>query len=211
MGPSGSAVWSSLLDGAEELLRDEGYAALTSRRIAERVGVKQQLVYYYFRTMEDLVVETFRRLAAREIDRLAAALASEKPLRDIWEICIHTSDGRLISEFTALAHRSEGVREQVVSFIEKSRKMQVDALSKVLKEKGAQALPLPVMAIALLATSAALTLTRESEIGVSLGHAETLRTVLEFIEHAEPMIGATSKSAAVGKAKRAPAASAKKR
>ena len=54
-----------MLDGAEVILRDEGYGALTSRRVAECINVKQRLVYYYFKTMDDLIVETFRRLSLR--------------------------------------------------------------------------------------------------------------------------------------------------
>ena len=52
-----------LLDAAEQLLLEEGYAAVTSRRVAERAGLKPQLVHYYFRTMEDLFLEVFRRRA----------------------------------------------------------------------------------------------------------------------------------------------------
>src|ERR1700743_1817780 len=105
MGTPGSANWHAMLDGAESVLREEGYAALTSRRIAEVIGVKQRLVYYYFQTMDDLIVETFRRLSIRELERLRAAAASERPIRELWNICIHTSDAPLISEFTALANR----------------------------------------------------------------------------------------------------------
>ena len=52
-----------LLDAAEQLLLEEGYAAVTSRRVAEKAGLKPQLVHYYFRTMEDLFLAVFRRMA----------------------------------------------------------------------------------------------------------------------------------------------------
>ena len=52
-----------LLDAAEQLMIDEGYAAVTSRRVAEKAGLKPQLVHYYFRTMDDLFLEVFRRYA----------------------------------------------------------------------------------------------------------------------------------------------------
>ena len=42
---------------------EEGYAAVTSRRVADAAGLKPQLVHYYFRTMEDLFLEVFRRRA----------------------------------------------------------------------------------------------------------------------------------------------------
>src|SRR3989442_11076547 len=92
MGPPGSDNWHAMLDGAEAILRDEGHAALTSRRVAEQIGVKQRLVYYYFHTMDDLIVETFRRLSDRELNRLRAARESELPLRKIWDVCVHTTD-----------------------------------------------------------------------------------------------------------------------
>ena len=81
MGPEGSDNWHAMLDGAEAILREEGHAALTSRRVAERIGVKQRLVYYYFRTMDDLVISLFRRMAEREVIRLKAAAAQTRPLR----------------------------------------------------------------------------------------------------------------------------------
>ena len=56
MGPAGSENWHAMLDGAEAVLREEGQAALTSRRIAEQIGVKQRLVYYYSSTMDDLII-----------------------------------------------------------------------------------------------------------------------------------------------------------
>ncbi len=38
-----------LLDTAEQLMIEEGYAAVTSRRVASEAGLKPQLVHYYFR------------------------------------------------------------------------------------------------------------------------------------------------------------------
>src|SRR5579862_4551039 len=90
MGPVGSETWHGMLDGAEIILREQGYAALTSRAIAEQIGVKQRLIYYYFQTMDELIVETFRRLSVRELERLRKALESEQPLRQIWDVCVHT-------------------------------------------------------------------------------------------------------------------------
>ena len=84
MGPEGSENWHAMLDGAEAILREEGHAHLTSRSIADRIGVKQRLVYYYFRTMDDLVIALFHRMAEREMARLKAAASGERPLRAIW-------------------------------------------------------------------------------------------------------------------------------
>lgn len=185
MAAPGSANWHAMLDGAECVLREEGYAALTSRRLAEYIGVKQRLVYYYFQTMDDLIVETFGRLAVREIERLREAASSKCPLREIWDVCIHTSDARLIAEFMALANRIKKLRAEVIRFIEESRAIQIGALSAALKRKSKNN-RIPAPALAMLATSVALSLTREAELGVTLGHREILGVFGDFLSQAEP-------------------------
>ncbi|EJL31606.1 TetR/AcrR family transcriptional regulator [Novosphingobium sp. AP12] len=185
MGPVGSENWHAMLDGAEDILREEGHAALTSRRVAERIGVKQRLIYYYFRTMDDLVVEMFHRLSERALARLREAAGSPLPLREIWDICIHTTDARLVSEFMALAHRIEGLRKEVMHFIEESRAMQVEALEAAMARSG-WAGPVPARSLALIATSLGLSLPREEKVGVTTGHAETLDVIAAMFERLEP-------------------------
>ena len=180
MGPPGSENWHAMLDGAEAILRDEGHAALTSRRVAEQIGVKQRLVYYYFRTMDELIIETFKRLSERELARLNQARASAKPVREIWDVCIHTTDARLVSQFMALAHRIEGLAKEVVHFVEESRRIQVEALTEAMERAGKKTRVTPA-GLALLATSVALALTREGQLGISAGHEDVRVLVDEFL------------------------------
>src|SRR5271170_1903355 len=65
-----------LLDAAEQLMIEEGYAAVTSRRLANKAGLKPQLVHYYFRNMEELFLEVFRRRAEEGLQAQAQALQS---------------------------------------------------------------------------------------------------------------------------------------
>lgn len=185
MGPKGSEVWSSMLDAAEDILREEGYGELTSRRVAERIGVKQRLVYYYFQTMDELIVETFRRLTARDLERLDHALASNHRLREIWDVCVHTTDTRIVSEFMALANRIEPLRREVSEYIRICREMQVTALAEAMRATNADD-GLPPIAAAIFATSAALTVHREAELGVSCGHQEVMDVIDAFIARLDP-------------------------
>lgn len=184
MGPPGSENWHAMLDGAETILRDEGHAALTSRRVAEQIGVKQRLVYYYFRTMDDLIVETFRRLSERELTRLKTARETPKPVREIWDVCVHTTDARLVSEFMALAHRIEGLGQEVVRFIEESRRIQIEAVTEVLEKSGKTSRVSPA-GLTLLATSVALAITRESELGITAGHDDVRALVAAFLDEVQ--------------------------
>ncbi|MEP6867804.1 MAG: helix-turn-helix domain-containing protein, partial [Novosphingobium sp.] len=47
------------MDATEKVIRDEGYAAVSSRRVAEVADIQQGLVYYYYESMDDLLIATF--------------------------------------------------------------------------------------------------------------------------------------------------------
>ena len=188
MGPVGSAQWLAMLEAAEATLLEEGYGALTSRRIAERIGVKQRLVYYYFQTMDELIVETFRQMAIRELERMRNTLLTQMPLRELWDVCIHTTDSRVTSEFMALAYRSQGLRQEVIAFIEESRAIQVEAISRSLAHSNTSP-PIDPDGLALLATGVSLAMTRESAIGVSSGHDAILNMIGNFLDKVEPLAG----------------------
>jgi AcrR family transcriptional regulator len=63
-----------LLETAEQLMLEEGYVAVTSRRVADKAGLKPQLVHYYFRTMDDLFLAVFRRRAEQGVQVQAQSL-----------------------------------------------------------------------------------------------------------------------------------------
>ena len=64
-----------LLDITEQLMIEEGYAAVSSRRVAGIAGVTGGLVHYYFPTLDDLFVAVFRRRAEQQLERQARLLA----------------------------------------------------------------------------------------------------------------------------------------
>src|SRR5687767_4672633 len=86
IGAEDSQTRAQVMDAAERLLLEEGYAAVTSRRIAAAAGLKPQLVHYYFRTMDDLFVEVFRRNAEANIARFERAIAADGSLRNLWRL-----------------------------------------------------------------------------------------------------------------------------
>src|SRR4029077_16589163 len=85
IGATDSKTRAQLVDAAEQLLLDEGYAAVTSRRVAAKAGRKPQLVHYYFRTMDDLFLEVYRRRADENLARLEKAVAEDGSLRALWK------------------------------------------------------------------------------------------------------------------------------
>lgn len=184
MGPAGSENWTAMLDAADRILRDEGYAALTSRRIAEHLGIKQRLVYYYFKTMDDLIVEMFRRSNIRELQNLRDAAASRRPLAQIWYVGAHAKDSKWITECMALANHVPGLRREVIAFIEESRRIQIEAISKALKHKDIKP-ALPAAALAIIASSVALSIGREVELGTTSGHAAVMQVIWKYLREFE--------------------------
>ena len=103
-GTESSKTRAVLLDVTEELMRTEGYAAISSRRVASEAGVTGALVHYYFPTLDDLFVEVFRRGAEQNLERHARALEKPQPLRALWGFSIEPagrgSAGRLLHRST---------------------------------------------------------------------------------------------------------------
>ena len=60
----------ALMDAAERLLYEVGYAGVTTRAVAEAAGVNHGLVHYYFGSMDELLTQTLQRF----VDQLADAL-----------------------------------------------------------------------------------------------------------------------------------------
>ena len=171
MGPADSATSNALLDAAERVMRNDGYGAASSRRIAEEAGVKQQLVYYYFRTMDELLLACFRRRTERALARLHENAASDHPVRAIWDTLSNASDGKLSFEFMALANHHEGIRAEVARFVSESRQVEAAAIARLQARSGKLAALTP-KAAAFLMSSVSLMMMREQATGIDEGHGE---------------------------------------
>ena len=177
----------ALLDAAERLMRESGYAAVTSRRLAAEAGVKPQLVHYYFRTMDDLFVALFRRIAEAIFARQAEALASPRPLAMLWDLTSDPADVVLHHEFVALANHRKSIRAEIAEFGNQYRRNQRAILAQALPAEGlGSAAVLPVLG-ELIARGLVL----EQALGVDEGHAETIAALAAFVARfagAEPAV-----------------------
>jgi AcrR family transcriptional regulator len=174
MGPQDSATSNALLDATERVMRNEGYGAATSRRIAAEAGVKQQLVYYYFRTMDELLLATFKRRTERALARLEEDVAAELPIQAIWRNMSAMTDGKLAFEFVALANHHDGIREEVARFMTASRRLEAKAITRQFGEKNIDSGPCSPTAAAFIMYSLALVLRREAATGITEGHADVM-------------------------------------
>jgi AcrR family transcriptional regulator len=72
---------AALLDAAVDCLVEEGYAGLTTRRVAERAGVSQSTQMHYFPTKTQFLTEAIRHVA-RRLAREALARTDLRHLDD---------------------------------------------------------------------------------------------------------------------------------
>nr|WP_090343572.1 TetR/AcrR family transcriptional regulator [Mycolicibacterium malmesburyense]CRL74639.1 TetR family transcriptional regulator [Mycolicibacterium malmesburyense] len=174
-----------LLDAAEQLLLEEGYAAVTSRRVAEKAGLKPQLVHYYFRTMEDLFLAVFRRMAEAGLKALTEALASPQPLWALWRFSTQPEATRLTMEFMGLANHRKALRAEIIYYAERFREEQNKTIAAVLERYGADAGEVPPVVWTVFATSVSQALVVERALGMTTGHAETFAFCEKWIRRIE--------------------------
>jgi AcrR family transcriptional regulator len=185
MGAPDAKNRAVLLDAAEQLMLTEGYAAVTSRRVASRAGLKPQLVHYYFRTMEDLFLAVFRRRAEEGLVRQAEALTAERPLRALWEYSTETESTAFTMEFAALTNHHKSIRAEIAGYAAKFRDAQVEALTSVLARYGMSPADLPPEVFVVLTTAVSRVLAMEEILGLTTGHAETVAFVERWLDRIE--------------------------
>jgi AcrR family transcriptional regulator len=116
MGTGASETRAVLLDVAEGLMREQGYAAVTSRQLGKAAGMSPQIVYYYFATMDDLFEALFQRLADYFTASIAEAAQSENPLLAMWRLNSDRSRAVIITELMAIANHRKGLRLLISEF-----------------------------------------------------------------------------------------------
>ncbi|ABW12775.1 transcriptional regulator, TetR family [Parafrankia sp. EAN1pec] len=172
-----STTRTALLDATESLMLEEGYAAVTTRRLASKAGVNNGLVYYYFGTMDGLYIELFRRGAERSLARLKQALQSPQPLWALWELTHDFSSNALTMEFTALANHRKAIRVEIATYSRTFRMLQLDALSDVLKGYGVDHARWPPVSLILAMAAVSRFLHIEEDFDVDIGHAEMVAVI----------------------------------
>jgi AcrR family transcriptional regulator len=174
-----------LLDAAEQLMLEEGYAAVTSRRVAQQAALKPQLVHYYFRTMDELFLAAFRRRAEDGLALQAQALRSPQPLWALWQFSIDPAATALTSEYIALANHRKALKAEIAYYAERFREEQCQAVSTVLDRYGIDSAEVPAPVWSVLITSVSRVLVIEQALGMSAGHAETVTFVERYLRRLE--------------------------
>lgn len=164
---------------------EEGYAAVSSRRVAAKAGVNNGLVYYYFGGMDDLFVALARRIAERSIERQQQAMSSPQPLWGLWDSIYNHDDTALLTEFVALGNHRKAIQAELAVHSRHVRRIQAQAVASALRHRGFDPQAWPPSAIVLIMAAISRFLIAEDAFGVEDGHRETVALVEELIRKLE--------------------------
>lgn len=186
VGAESSATRALILDATERLIREEGYAAVSTRRVATEAGLKPSLVHYYFTTTDDLLLAMSRR-GADDSDRMIdEALRSDDPVRALWRYFTDPSRTAVALEFMALANHRKAVRAHMAEHVEAMRQREIDLFTRLLGDRLAGVEGLAPAALSLVLAGIGRALVMEGGLGVSAGHAEARAFVEQWLDRLAP-------------------------
>jgi len=190
--PARRDATESLLDAAESLLVEVGYAAITVRKLADRAGVNHGLVHYYFGSMEEVFLQTLERFTDRLIERQRLLYAAEVPFAEKWR----TAMGYLRADFDsgyqkvwfelqAMAWNHEEMRGRVAAVLGRWEGVLLPAFDIGLDELGIDTTRFPPSAVVTLVRTFNQGVILEQLSGVTTGHDELLTMIERWLTELE--------------------------
>ena len=179
-----SAAEEALLDAAERLLVDSGYARITTRRLAEEAQVNHGLVHYYFGSNENLLVRALERFTEGLIERQRALYAADVPFVEKWRTAMRflvsedVTYEKIWLELQALAWNDPGLRERLALVNAEWRAVLTEAFAEPHRELGIE---MPLDALVSLVMTFNIGLIVERLGGIETGHDALLDWIDEWL------------------------------
>jgi AcrR family transcriptional regulator len=175
--PARVTAEEALLDAAERLLVDVGYAGITTRRLAETAGVNHGLVHYYFGSNENLLVRALERFTERLIARQRELYASDEPFVEKWRTAMRylvsedVTYEKVWLELQALAWNHPELRARLARVNAEWRAVLTEAFAEPHRELG---IDMPLDALVSLVMTFNIGIMAERLGGIVTGHQELL-------------------------------------
>jgi TetR/AcrR family transcriptional regulator len=185
-------VMQALLDAAERLLVSEGYARISTRRLAREAGVNHGLVHYYFGSMEELFVQVLERFTARLIARQRAMYVADVAFIEKWRTAwrFHEEDlaagyPKIWHELQAMAWNEPGLQERLVRVNREWRAVLREAFARAREEYGIATERSPLDGVVALVMMIAQGAQTDRLLGIRDGHAELLAWIDGWLQSLE--------------------------
>lgn len=204
---SRQAAEARFLDAAERLLVDIGYAAITTRRLAEEAGANQGLVHYYFGSMEELFLRVLERFTERLIARQRAMYATDEPFPEKWRKAMRFLDEdrpyeKIWWELQAMAWNRPEYRERVARVPEAWCDAMREAVAAAVTRYGLDNKGFSLDAWITLIATVNEGIIFERLSGIERGHDELLNAIQQWLDDLEARAGKGKSRQRGGKRKR---------
>ena len=182
--PARAGAEEALLDAAERLLVESGYAAVTTRRLAEAAGVNHGLVHYYFGSIENLLARVLERFTEGLTARQRELYAQDVPFVEKWRQAMRYLDEdreyeKIWFELQALSWNRPDLRDRVARVNREWRAVLTDALDAARREHGIE---MPLEGLVALVTTFNEGIILERLHGVDDGHEELLAWIEKWLD-----------------------------
>jgi TetR/AcrR family transcriptional regulator of autoinduction and epiphytic fitness len=174
--PPKADIRQKLLDATETVVRAEGYAAASVRRVAREAKVTHQAVFYYFGSQEELLLALLQRASQGYRDQLEHVLSSERPIRALWDLLTSKDATHLGLEFMALANHNASIQAEIARNAHEIRDLETQAIKLYLAELGIEP-KIPPLMVSVLTNALARLLVQEASLGITSGHEEVEKIV----------------------------------
>jgi TetR/AcrR family transcriptional regulator len=179
-----SAAAEALLDAAERLLVEVGYAGITTRRLAEEAGVNHGLVHYYFGSIENLLLRALERFTQQLVARQRELYAADVPFQEKWRAAMRhlVSDDvayeKVWLELQAMGWNDPVLRQRLADVNDRWRTVLTEAFAEPHRQLGIE---MPLQAMVSLVMTFNLGVIVERLGGVDAGHGELLEWIDQWL------------------------------
>lgn len=174
-----------ILDTTERLMIAEGYAAVSSRRIAQEIGLNAATIHYYYPTTDDVFVALHQRMTDRQQADLAGILAAPDPLTAFWQAQSSATRTALGVEFLALAIHRKALREPLAAATQRARSATAVALAKISDRLAIDGVEVPPGVVPTILLAIGRLLANEERVGIAQGHDEVRAFVEQLLKRRE--------------------------
>lgn len=162
---------------------DESYAAVSTRRIAQEIGINAATVHYYYPTTDDLFIALHKRMQDRHLVEMEGVLAADDPLNAFWRYQSNWDQSALGVEFLSLSIHRKAVGTVISGIADETRAVQGRIFERALAEAGMEPTVISPIALATISIAIARTLANEERVGITRGHAEVRQFVDWALNH----------------------------
>jgi AcrR family transcriptional regulator len=181
----------TILDAAERLLVQVGYAGVTTRALAAEAGVNQGLIHYYFGAVEEVFLQVLDRFTEKLLVRQRAMYAADVPFIEKWRTAWRFQEedlgayDKIFLELQAMAWNRPELRARVARVNGEWRAVLREAFGRALADYGVDDDVWPLEAITALVMTAAQGYQLERLSGIDTGHEAMLAWIDRWLAERE--------------------------